>query len=85
MLVSKFTTSKPGYQPIAILILRNISRSKDNQIMKFGQLIEYNMRNIFLEKSYTKCGGETIPRPFSKKSKLSISLDQYSKVLYILF
>ena len=53
--------------------------------MKFGQLIECNMRNIFLEKSYTKCGGETIPRPFSKKSKLSISLDQYSKVLYILF
>ena len=34
--------------------------------MKFGQLIEYNMRNIFLEKSYTKCGGETIPRPFLK-------------------
>ena len=53
--------------------------------MKFGQLIEYNLRNIFLEKSYTKCGGETIPRPFSKKSKLSISLDQYSKVSYILF
>ena len=53
--------------------------------MKFGQLIECNMRNIFLEKLYTKCGGETSPRPFSKKSKLSISLDQYSKVLYILF
>ena len=53
--------------------------------MKFGQLIAYNMRNIFLEKSYTKCDGETIPRSFSKKSKLSISLDQYSKVLYILF
>ena len=53
--------------------------------MKFGQVIEYNMRNIFLEKSYTNCGGETIPRPFSKKSKLSISLDQYFKVLYILF
>ena len=52
--------------------------------MKFGQLIEYNMRNIFLEKSYTKCGGETIPRPFSKKSKLSKSLDEYFKVLYIL-
>ena len=28
------------------------------------------MRNIFLEKSYTKCGGETIPRPFPKISKL---------------
>ena len=53
--------------------------------MKFGELIEYNMRNIFLEKLYTKCGRETIPRPFSKKSKLSISLDQYSKILYILF
>ena len=25
--------------------------------MKFGQLIEYKMSNIFLEKSYTKCGG----------------------------
>ena len=50
--------------------------------MKPSQLIEYNLRNIFLGKSYTKCGRETIPRPFSK---LSISLDQYSKVLYILF
>ena len=29
--------------------------------MKFGQLIEHNMRNIFPEKSNTKCGGETIP------------------------
>ena len=44
--------------------------------MKFGQSIEYNMRNIFVEKSYTKYGGEIISRPFSKKSKLSISLDQ---------
>ena len=44
-----------------------ILRSKGNQIMKFGQLIEYYMRNLFLEKSFTKCGGETIPRPLSKK------------------
>ena len=62
----------------------NISRNKGNQTMKFGQLIEYNMRNIFLEKSYTKCGGETSPRPFSEKLKLNISLDQLSKVLYSL-
>ena len=34
------------------------------------------MRNIFLEKSYTKYGGETSPRPFSKKSVLNIPLDQ---------
>ena len=60
-------------------ILANISRNKDNQAMKFGQLIEYNMRNIFVEKSYTKCGGETIP--FSKKSRLGISLDQKPKAL----
>ena len=32
--------------------------------MKYGQVIEYNMRNIFLEKSYAKCGGEASPRHF---------------------
>ena len=53
--------------------------------MKIGQLVEYNIRNIFLEKSYTKCGGETSPRPFSTKSILSISLNQQSKVLYCSF
>ena len=43
------------------------------------------MKNIFLEKSYTKCGGQTSPRPFSEKLNLSISLDQQSKVLHSLF
>ena len=43
------------------------------------------MRHVCLEKSFTKCGRETTPRPFSKESKLSISLDQNSKVLYVLF
>ena len=43
--------------------------------MKFGQLIKYNMNNIFLKKSYTKCCGETISEPFSKNSTLSISLN----------
>ena len=61
-------------QLIAMHILPNTSRSKDNQTMKFGQLIEYNMRNIFLEKIYTKCDEEIIPRPVSKKSKLSRSV-----------
>ena len=41
--------------------------------MKFGQFIEHNMRNIVLEKSYIKRGGETSTKTFSKKSKLSIS------------
>ena len=42
---------------IIIDILSNILRSKGNQNMKFGQLIEYNMRKIFFEKSYTKYSG----------------------------
>ena len=44
--------------------------------MEFGQFIEYTMRNIFLEKLFTKCGGETISRYISIKLKLSIPLDQ---------
>ena len=39
----------------------------------------------FLEKSYTKCGGQTSFRPFSEKLELSISEDRWSKVLYSLF
>ena len=57
---------------VTIHILPNISRSKGYQAMKFGQLIEYNMIMIILEKSYTKCSGEaSSPRPFHKKLKLS--------------
>ena len=40
-------TSKPGKKTIATHILPNFSRSKGNQKMKFDQLIEYYMRNIF--------------------------------------
>ena len=43
-------TSQPGSQAITIHILSNISQNKGDQKMKFGQLIEYNMKNIFLEK-----------------------------------
>ena len=68
--------SQPRKQTITTHILSNISRSKGNQTMKFCQLIEYNMGNILLEKSYRECGEETIPRPFSKISKLRVSLDQ---------
>ena len=48
-LISKFITSQPGKQTIAIHILPNISRSKGNQARKFDQLIKYNMRNVFLD------------------------------------
>ena len=68
--------SQPGWQVVAIHKLANILRRKGSEVMKFGQSIEHNMRNIFLEKSFTKCAGEIIPRHLSKKSKLNISLDQ---------
>ena len=47
-------TSQSGLQTFAIHILTNIPQSKDNQIMKFGQLIEYKNGNIFLQKSCRK-------------------------------
>ena len=34
------------------------------------------MRNIMVEKSYTKCGGETFSRLLPKKPKLNILLNQ---------
>ena len=65
-------TSQNEQQVITIHRLSNISRSKGNQAMKFGQLIEHSMKNIFLGKSYTKFDGGASPRPFYKKSKLNI-------------
>ena len=53
--------------------------------MKLGQLIDHDIKNIFLEKPYATCGGETSASSFSEKLKFSKSLDQQSKVLYNLF
>ena len=81
-------TSKPEKQIITIHVLPNISRSKGSQAMKFGQLIEYNMRNISLEKSYTKCGGNPSTRQTLQKIKVVQSLDQWSEMicsLYLLY
>ena len=63
-------TSQPGLQTIAIHILLNISQSKGNKAMKFGLLIEYNKRNIFLGKLCRKWGRKTSSRPllFLKKA-----------------
>ena len=58
-LISEFMTSQPGKQTIAMHLLPNISKSKGNQIMKFGLL-----KPVY-EKLYTKCGEETTSRPFS--------------------
>ena len=59
--------SESEKQTIPIHILLNNSRSRDNQTMKIGQLIENTMGKIFFEKSNTKCDRETIPRLFPKK------------------
>ena len=68
--------SRTGKQTITKDILPNILRGKGNQVMKFVQVIEYDIRNISLEKQYTKCVREASPRPFYKNSKLSIFLNQ---------
>ena len=49
-LVLKFMTPSSLKQIITIHILPNISRSKDKQTMKFGQLMQYNVKNNFLQK-----------------------------------
>ena len=45
--------SSTGKQIILIHILPNISRSKDNQTMKFGQLIVYSTK-IFIFKNHAE-------------------------------
>ena len=64
--ISKFMTSQTEQQIITIHILPNISRSKSNHAMKFGQLTEYNIGNIFLENSSAKYSGEASPKGFYK-------------------
>ena len=69
-------TSQTRKQTIPIPILPNMSKSNGNQTMTFGQITEYNMRNIFLQKSDTKLA----PDSFLKK-KLGIFLDEQSNIL----
>ena len=66
-------TSQDAQQIIIIHILSNMSGSKVNQTTKFGQLIEYNMRNIFIKKSSIKYCQEASPRPFYKNQFENIS------------
>ena len=61
-LISKFMTSQPGYIIITIHILPNISRSKGNQTMKFGQATEHHKENIFFQKPCRKWGRKTSSR-----------------------
>ena len=62
-------TSHNGQSITAMYIKSNLSRSEGSQTMQFGRLTEYNLRNIFLEKSYT----------------MITSLDQQSETFQSLF
>ena len=64
MLIPKFMTLQTGQQIIKIYILPNISRSKGNQIMEFGQLIKYNKRNIFFNNHAEYEVGRLVPDLF---------------------
>ena len=57
-IIAKFMPQQPAREMIAIYIL-----PKKN-VLKLGQLIEYKMCFIFLEKSGTECGKESIRKPF---------------------
>ena len=59
-------TSQPGKQTITTYLLPNISQIKGKHAMKFGQVIEDNKINIFLQKSYRR---KLVPgfSQFSKK------------------
>ena len=48
-LISILTTLQTGKQEITIHISPSISRSKGDQTVKFGQLIEYNVRIFFFK------------------------------------
>ena len=79
--------SQPEKQIIAIKTLPDISISKSNQTMKFDQLIQHNVRNIFLEKSCSNCYGETIARLLKSQNWVYLwinSLKCYTGYFYCL-
>ena len=53
--------------------------------MKFGQSTEYKMKNIFLEKLYTRCGREASPRPLIKINIRHISGSTVGNVIKFVF
>ena len=64
-LLSKVMTPQPGYKQLHILC--NISLSKSNLTVKFGQVIEYN-EIFFFKESCRKWGRETSSIPFGSST-----------------
>ena len=73
--------SQPGEQLTPIQILHKISKYNSNQAMKFDQLIEYNIRNLFLEKLYTACGEKRFPEPFLQFVVTARQVEDYRNIL----
>ena len=76
-------TSSSGRQVVTIHIspiTQELKVMRQIQSVKFGQLIEYNMRNIFLEKSQNVVE-KFVPDLFLQKPRFNISLDQQSEIL----
>ena len=52
----------PGKQTVTLPILLNLSQSKGNQTLKFGQVMEYNQKIFFLE-NHAENEAEASSRP----------------------
>ena len=59
--------SQIGEHIVTMHMLSNIPRSKSYQTIKFSQLIEYNMKNIFWENHTQNVAEELVLDPFSFK------------------
>ena len=60
-------TSQSRKQTVSVHMSPNISRSKDKQVMKSGQLIKYNIRNIFLKNHTQNVEERLFPDPSLRK------------------
>ena len=69
-------TSQPWKQATAI---HKLPISQDIKAIRQWNLVSWKKITweTFKKKWYTKCNAENIPKLFSKKSKLSLSLDHF--------
>ena len=53
-----------GKKLISIHVFHNTSKSKDNNTMKFDQLIEYDAKNVFFKNHAENEAGKLVPDLF---------------------
>ena len=74
--ISKFMTSQPGLKQLQYTYCPISHKVKANQTMKFGQIIEYNKKNSFLQNLYRKWDKKTSFRPLYFLKKLNMRRKQ---------